>query len=218
MSVAVLLSCMPCVAANLRQSKWPSDAIDTTLALFGGLAIREYVVDSRYVPSASMEPTFEIGDRFLLEKVSLIARPPAAGDVVCFRAPPALEKFTPPGSCYIKRVVAIPGDVVSVRDGQLFVNGSPVHEPYLKERIRYRLRDIVVPSGHVFVLGDNRNNSYDSHEWGCLSSTLLLGRPLCLFWPPERIRGRKAFNRAPTATRRLELPTFKLRLNVQPST
>ena len=179
-----------------------ADSIETAIAVIGGFGLRAFVLDSRFVPSESMEPTFEVGDLLLLEKVSFRVRPATRGEVVCFRAPPALAKGTPQGACYIKRVVAVGGDEVEVSDGCLFVNGKAVAEPYLRGRISYRLRQLYVPSGHVFVLGDNRDHSYDSHSWGCLPEGLLLGRPLCTFWPLERIRGRRAFNQAPPQPRR----------------
>ena len=123
-----------------------ADAIETTVALLGGLGLRAFVLDSRYVPSASMEPTFEVGDLLILEKVSFRSHPPVAGEVVCFRAPPALERGTPRGACYIKRIVALAGDEVRVQGGKLQVNGSPVSEPYVKDLIRYRLRSTRVLS------------------------------------------------------------------------
>ncbi|KAL1522660.1 hypothetical protein AB1Y20_017638 [Prymnesium parvum] len=196
-------------AASLPRPTPSSQAIETTLALLGGLGLRAFVLDSRYVPSASMEPTFQVGDLMILEKVSFRAWRPAAGEVVCFRAPPALERGMPAGACFIKRIVAVAGDEVSVHRGKLFVNGLPVHEPYIKEAIRYQLRTTRVPEGYVFVLGDNRNNSYDSHAWGCLHEQLLIGRPLCLFWPLHRLRIRRAFNKAPAPSHRPPLLSFQ---------
>ena len=170
-------------------------------SIFGGaFALREYVADARHIPSTSMCPTLKVGDLLILDKVSIRLRRPERGDVVCFRPPPALVKLLPDvstgstGVCAIKRIVALPGDKVSVLRGRLFVNGQAVEEPYLAEpRMGYRMRRLAVPAGHVFVLGDNRNDSYDSHVWGCLPSDLLLGRPLCTYWPPSRWCGRRAY-------------------------
>ena len=83
-----------------------------------------------------------------------------------------------------------------VKGGRLFVNGEEQAEPYVPEPMRYAMRRQVVPPGHVFVLGDNRNHSYDSHVWGALKCDLLIGRPLCRYWPPRRARGRAAFRAA----------------------
>ena len=205
---AALALLAPAASHALPKPAMPADAIETTIALLGGLGLRAFVLDSRYVPSESMVPTLEVGDLLILEKVSFRTHPPAAGGVVCFRAPPALERGTPSGACYIKRVVAVAGDVVRVRDGRLEVNGSPSAEPYIKEPIRYRLRSTRVPEGHVYVLGYNRNNSYDSHEWGCLDRKLLIGRPICLFWPLHRVRSRQAFNKPPMPPRRFLRPSM----------
>ncbi|KAL3909420.1 MAG: hypothetical protein SGPRY_009434 [Prymnesium sp.] len=199
--------------ASLGRTFTP-EAREAMLTLAGGLALREWCFDSRHVPSVSMCPSFEVGDVLLLEKLSFLASPPSRGEVVCFRAPPALERFTPRGACYIKRVVATAGDEVSVRGGKLLVNGEPVDEPFLAEPMRYALRSTRVPEGCVFVLGDNRNHSYDSHVWGALEDKLLIGRPLCIFWPLQRARGRGAFNKAPLPRRQLRwasLPSSLLR-------
>ena len=208
--MAVLLATS--VAMTPRSPLWTTSlgrrAAGATLELgsiFGGAyALREYVADARHIPSESMHPTFKVGDLFILDKVSIKLRSPERGDVVCFRPPPELSKLLPNevgagtrGVCAIKRIVAVPGDRVSVRRGRLFINGRAAEEPYLADqRIGYRMRSRRVPAGHVFVLGDNRNDSYDSHLWGCLSSELLIGRPLCTYWPPRRWCGRTAYTYA----------------------
>ena len=81
-----------------------------------------------------------------------------------------------------------------VKGGRLFVNGEEQAEPYVPEPMRYAMRRQVVPPGHVFVLGDNRNHSYDSHVWGCLPHEAVLGTALCTYWPPQRIKGRGAYS------------------------
>jgi signal peptidase I len=174
-------------------------ALELGISFGGALLLRDHVLDARYIPSESMTPTFEVGDLLLLDKLSLRGRPAERGDVVCFHPPPSLVALLPELGrgqlCCIKRVVAIAGDKVCVRRGRLFVNGRTPCEPYLAaERIGYRLRATRVPEGHVFVLGDNRNASYDSHVWGCLPVELLIGRPLCTYWPPRRARRRRAYS------------------------
>ena len=171
----------------------PGALVDATISLGVALGMREWVVDGRYIPSLSMQPTFDAGDYLILDKISTRLRAPARGDVVCFSPPAALASQARGRACVIKRVVAVQGDRVQVRRGRLEVNGRPVDEPYVLEPMTYSLRPRVVPAGHLFVLGDNRNHSYDSHEWGPLPATLILGRPLCTYWPPDRWCGRGAY-------------------------
>ena len=161
------------------------------VSLGGALLLREFVLDARYIPSESMLPTFEVGDLLLLDKVSHRVRPLARGDVICFLPPPALKRMIPAlnnggNQCCIKRVVALAGDEVSVRKGTLFVNGAAQAEPYVAAPPSYRMRRTVVPDGHLFVLGDNRELSIDSHCWGALPRSLVLGVPLCRYWPLRR--------------------------------
>lgn len=186
----------------------PQTAIDLTAGLVAAAGLRRWVLDSRYVGSPSMAPTFEPGDSFLMDKVSLRRRAPSRGEVICFRAPPALLKIYPRDGCFLKRVVAVGGDVVCVRKGVLYVNHEQQQEAYLVEKMKYSLPPTPVPLNHVYVLGDNRNDSRDSHEWGPLAVKLVTGRPLCTYWPPNRACWTKGYAaiRAPKPLIRLRLP------------
>lgn len=176
---------------------------DIATSLGGALLLKEFVLDARYIPSESMLPTFAVGDLLLLDKVSHYWRRPTRGDVICFKAPPELVAIIPAlgrgkNVCCIKRVVAVAGDEVCVRRGCLVVNGQVQAEPYRSsERIRYRMSTVRVPPGHYFVLGDNRERSVDSHCWGPLAESHLIGMPLCTYWPPSRVRARGAYRGAP---------------------
>lgn len=166
-------------------------SVEVGVSLGGALLLKEYVLDARYIPSESMLPTFAVGDLLLLDKVSHRMRPLARGDVVCFTPPPALVRMIPAlgrrNLCCIKRIVAIEGDEVCVRRGKLYINGEAQAEPYIAEpQMSYRTRPVIVPPDHLFVLGDNREHSVDSHCWGCLPRDLVLGVPLCRYWPPAR--------------------------------
>jgi signal peptidase I len=174
---------------------WRTDAAELTASMVIAVGVRMFAVDARYIPTDSMEPTFAVGDHLLLDKVSRMFRPPARGDVVCFQPPAAAvtKHSLPAGSCYLKRVVAVAGDEVQVRNGRLLINGKVQAEPYVSERMGYAMPSRIVPAGHLFVLGDNRNHSYDSHFWGCLPQERVLGMPLCTYWPPLRARGRAAY-------------------------
>ena len=122
------------------------------------------------VEGASMEPTLANRALLIVDTVFTTLRPFHRGDVVVFRYPrnPNVE--------YVKRVIALPGETVMVAHGYVFVDGSPLEEPYLREPVRYFWGPAKVPDGSVFVLGDNRNSSSDSHVWGPLPVDLVVGR------------------------------------------
>lgn len=167
------------------------------LAFASTFSLRAWVVEARYVPSSSMKPTFEENDRLLVEKLSR-GRSPRRGEVVVFHPPARATEAAGP---LIKRVVAIGGDQVEVRAGQLWVNGRAQREPYA-ERIDYPNPDWEglgmsegrVPEGHFLPLGDHRNASLDGHAFGPVPNHHLIGRPLLRLWPPDRIGGSGAWN------------------------
>ncbi len=173
--------------------------------------LRPFVIQAFYIPSGSMEPTLQQGDRILVNKFIYFFRDPAPGDIVVFNAPPAAS---PDDKDFIKRVVGTPGDELCVRDGALYRNGERVEEDYIAEPPNYPWPDpfygppipseylhngcIKVPEGSLVVMGDNRNDSNDSHRWYSRSGALraepflprenVLGKAMVIFWPPQRIQ------------------------------
>ncbi len=151
------------------------------------LALRALVVEPRWIPSGSMLPTLQLQDRVLVEKLrTRLHRPLPVGSVVVFRPPPVLVAAGyDPQAALIKRVVAGPGDQVEVRDGQLWRNGEPARPDWAAEPMNYSLPPLTVPPEHLLVLGDNRNASLDSHLWGPLPRSELLGTAIWRYWPPS---------------------------------
>jgi len=173
---------------KLRTSK--DDLITYGMAIAISYGIREFVAEPRFIPSLSMFPSFDVGDRLFAEKITYkFIRQPQAGDVVIFH--PDFAVGNSPSwfndDVFIKRIVATAGDTVEVRDGKLIVNGRARVEPFINEPPTYRLPLLTVPPEHVFVCGDNRNNSYDSHIWGPLPRKNIVGRAVVKYWPINKV-------------------------------
>ncbi len=166
--------------------------------------IRPFVVQAFYIPSGSMMPTLIQGDRILVNKFVYYLNPPKRGDVIVFDAPPqALGGGE--GKDFIKRLIGLPGDHIQIRRGEgVYVNGRLFHDaPGTPKPVddwpldsRGELATYTVGKGTYFVLGDNRNESYDSHLWRDpatgepkpqLDQWRVLGKALVIFWPPQRL-------------------------------
>jgi signal peptidase I len=151
-------------------------------ALVFGL-VRPFVVEAFYIPSESMVPTLEVGDRVFVNKFVYRFSQPKRGDVVVFGSTEGEQEDL------IKRVVGVPGDEVAVFDGALYVNGERWEEPYLNRDLpdTSYYAPTTVPEGKVFVMGDNRANSRDSRFFGPLPIDNIEGEAFVIFWPPTHI-------------------------------
>lgn len=159
-------------------------AIALALALF----IRAFVAEPRYIPSDSMLPTLEVSDRLVVEKISYHFRPPAVGEIVVFDPPQQLQiQGYDKNQAFIKRIVGTPGQIIQVQGGKVYRDNIPIAEDYIAEPPNYQMEAVRVPENYLFVMGDNRNNSNDSHVWGFLPQQNVIGHACFRFWPFSRI-------------------------------
>lgn len=185
---------------------WKSEIKETAealvIAVILALIIRAFVVQAFKIPSGSMEETLKIGDHILVLKFLYKFTEPKRGDIIVFKYP------VDPKVDYIKRVIGVPGDKVEIREKVVYINGERYDEPYVEhvdprtftrrsliaaeifsnEMVR---RDnygpVIVPEDHYFVMGDNRDKSYDSRFWGFVPKKNIKGKAFFRYWPPTRI-------------------------------
>jgi signal peptidase I len=158
------------------------------IALALALLLRIFVAEPRYIPSDSMFPSLEVGDRLVVEKVSYHFGEPHRGDIIVFQPPKQLQiQGYDQDQAFIKRVIGKPGQTVAVQEGKVYVDNVPLSESYIAESPNYSLAPVTIPDKTVFVMGDNRNNSNDSHVWGFLPQENIIGRAIFRFYPFSRI-------------------------------
>lgn len=188
-------------------------------ALFFAFAIQAYAVKPYRIPSASMEPTLDIGQRILVNRIShRLGADPKVGDVTVFHPPAGADEDTSAcgaggegpfydgaasrRSCsrptsarskttFVKRVVGLPGDTIAVRDGHVIRNGIAAKEPFARSCTGpvCNLSAITVPAGHYFMMGDNRGDSDDSRFWGPVPRSWIIGKAVATYWPVGRLGG-----------------------------
>ncbi|XP_042488206.1 disease resistance protein RUN1-like isoform X9 [Macadamia integrifolia] len=164
---------------------------DSFMMFLSFVILRPTFVEIRYIPSSSMYPTLSVGDRIISEMVTYYFKSPAVGDIVLFSAPNILQEIGyRKEDAFIKRIVAKAGDLVEVQHGLLYLNRIACDEDFITEPPIYELDATYVPPHHVFVLGDNRNNSFDSHYWGPLPIGNIIGRYVMHFRPSDIDPGR----------------------------
>jgi signal peptidase I len=165
---------------------WMEGLKTVGLSLLLAFGIRTFVAEARYIPSGSMEPTLQINDRLIIDKLSYDFEAPHRGDIVVFNPTKTLrqEGFH---DAFIKRVIGLPGETVEVKGGRVYINGIPLKENYIAAKPDYAWGPMVVPPHSYLVLGDNRNNSYDGHAWGFVPRRDIIGRAIFRFYPFDRI-------------------------------
>tara|TARA_B110000008_G_scaffold160147_1_gene160855 strand:- start:39 stop:638 length:600 start_codon:yes stop_codon:yes gene_type:complete len=154
-------------------------------ALLVALVLKATVVQTFYIPSGSMLPTLEIGDRIVVNKLAFSLGEVERRDLVVFSKPATLDNVQI--NDFIKRVIGMPGEEISSRDGEVYIDGKLLSEPYLQSgEFTSDLPSTKIPDDHYFVMGDNRKNSSDSRFFGSIPSELLVGEPFIRIWPLSR--------------------------------
>lgn len=149
--------------------------------------VHTFAAEVKYIPSLSMKPTIEKRDRVILDKLRYRSYLPQRQEIVVFRPPEELLKLNIHDSV-IKRIVGLPGERIQITSGQVYINGRPLKEDYIAEPSRYDWGPQVIPPKSYLVLGDNRNQSFDSRSWGFLPRERIIGRAFVRFWPLHRVK------------------------------
>ncbi|MCJ7472046.1 MAG: signal peptidase I [Actinobacteria bacterium] len=145
--------------------------------------IRTFIFEPFIVPTPSMEPTLMVGDKVIINKLSYNFTDVERGDIIAFHSPIEENKEL------VKRAIAVEGDEISLTsEGEIFINGERLDEDYLpgEQDIKYLNQEITVGQDEVFVMGDNRNNSFDSRFFGNISEDRIFGEFVIIYWPPSR--------------------------------
>lgn len=190
-STARQITAIEAEAESKKARGWPpllsENARLVAIALVIAITVRLFVAEPRFIPSPSMVPTLSVGDRLLVEKVSYRLHQPHRGDIVVFEPPPQLQEYGYTASqAFIKRVIGLPGQTVQITQGRVYVDGQPLAEDYILEAPAYEMPPLEVPADSLFVMGDNRNDSNDSHVWGFLPMQNVIGRAALRFWPLDK--------------------------------
>lgn len=163
---------------------WWREVLETVVwALVLAIVLRTFVIQAFWIPSTSMAPTLEPGDRVIVLKFwyMLPKIEPKRGQIVVFKYP------VDPKRDFVKRMIGLPGDTLEVQEGRVFVNGREIAEPYVVNADNFNMDPIEVPAGKYFCMGDNRPNSQDSRFWGFVPKKFLRGPAVFRYWPLSRM-------------------------------
>jgi signal peptidase I len=181
-------------------NRWIVELVGVVVvAIVIAVLLRTFVVATYSIPSGSMEPTLQVGDRIVVDKLSYHLHGVDRGNIVVFSTPPDEDCAGPPVADLVKRVIGLPGEMISLNDGNVYINGHLLPEPFLPLDLRddtypgpdsnaYSLKHPYrIPSGDVYVMGDNRPNSCDSRYWGPIPESAIVGKVDLRVWPLSRI-------------------------------
>lgn len=143
------------------------------------IVLRNYLIDTRIVPTGSMLPTIQLQDRLIVDRVMYKYDEVKRGDIIVFSAPEAAEE----DKDLVKRVIGLPGDKLEIKEGMVYIDDKVLNEPYIQQPADYNYGPVIVPDESYFMLGDNRRYSKDSHVWGYVLDENILGRVWIRYWP-----------------------------------
>jgi signal peptidase I len=175
-----------------RRRRWFIEwGIIIVLAIVAAVLVRAYVFETFFIPSGSMEPTLDIGDRIVVNKLSYDLHAVGRGDIVVFRRPPNEHCGGPPVPDLVKRVIGLPTETIQGRNGGVYVTGKYLPEPWLKGDPYAHTTPfgpLKIPKGDYFMMGDHRTDSCDSRTWGPIPGSYFVGKVDLRIWPLSRIR------------------------------
>jgi signal peptidase I len=158
------------------------------IAVIASFVVRLYAVQTFFIPSGSMEPTLHVGDRILVNKLSVRFGTINIGDIIVFKAPPAEHCDDGSFTDLVKRVIGLPGDVMTSKGNVVYVNGKALKEPWTYfPTLNPPIKKVTIPANSYFVMGDNRANSCDSRYWGSVPRSDIIGKAFFRIWPLSRI-------------------------------
>ncbi len=163
---------------RVRGRSFLREVLDTIMLIVMIYTLVNLVSARFVVEGSSMSPNFATGQFIIVNRINYLLNAPQRGDVIVFISP------DDPHRDFIKRIIGLPGETVAVRNGQVFINGEALEEPYIYDAPRYE-GEWTLESEEYFVLGDNRNNSRDSHAFGPLPRDKIIGQAWLIYWPPE---------------------------------
>ena len=159
-----------------------------SLAMFAAFVIRTYVFQTFYIPSVSMVPTLEVGDRIIVSKISTSIGSIHRGDIIVFARPPRESCGGGDVTDLVKRVIGLPGETISSRGNKILINGKVVKEHWKTTRpLGREIGTVKIPKDQFFMMGDNRSASCDSRYWGTLPKKFIVGKVIFRIWPITRL-------------------------------
>lgn len=166
-----------------KQYRFVREVIETVVLTILMFIVISSAVQNYYVDGVSMEPNLHNAERILVDKWSYLFHPPERGDIIVFAAPPD------PAVDYVKRIIAVPGDIITIHNTTVIVDDVTLNETYIDPRrqgnpfLFKQINNVIVPQNEYFVLGDNRAQSSDSRDWGFVPRNNIVGRAVVVYWP-----------------------------------